>query len=63
MLTSRLVSLADVVEVFHRDGRIDAVIAVAKERRGTHFDPAVVDLFCEQTPVLLSDLDPAAGTR
>ena len=60
-LTSRLVYLADVVAVFHRIGGVDAAIAVAKERNGTHFDPALVDLFCRQAPALLSDLD--AGTN
>jgi len=56
-LTSRLVYLADVIAAFHRHGGIDAAIAVAKERSGTHFDPSLVDLFCAQAPVLLSDLD------
>ena len=60
-LTSRLVYLADVVAVFHRIGGVDAAVAVAKERSGTHFDPALVDLFCRQAPELLSDLD--AGTN
>ena len=49
-LTSRLVYLADVVAVFHRIGGVDAAVAVAKERSGTHFDPALVDLFCQQAP-------------
>jgi len=61
MLTSRLVSLADVVAVFHRAGGVEAAIAVAKERSGTHFDPALVDLFCQQAPVLLSDLGSASS--
>ena len=61
MLTSRLVYLADVIEVFHRDGGVDAAVGVVKERSGSHFDPALVDLFCEQAPVLLSDLDSASS--
>ena len=56
-LTSRLVYLADVVAVFHRMGGVEAAVAVAKERRGTHFDPALVDLFCRRAPALLGDLD------
>jgi hypothetical protein len=44
-LASRLVSLADVVEVFHRLGGVEAAVAVARERRGTQFDPDLVDLF------------------
>jgi HD-GYP domain-containing protein (c-di-GMP phosphodiesterase class II) len=56
-LASRLVYLADVVAVFHRTGGTDAAIAVARERSGTHFDPKLVDLFCERAPVLVADLD------
>src|SRR5262245_1047545 len=44
LVTSRLITLADVVEVFHRAGGTDAAIAVARQRRGTQFDPQVVDL-------------------
>jgi HD-GYP domain-containing protein (c-di-GMP phosphodiesterase class II) len=60
-LTSRLVYLADVVAVFHRNGGVDAAVAVARERSGTHFDPALVEVFCQQAPVLLSDLDSATN--
>lgn len=56
-LTSRLVYLADVVAVFHRMGGADAAMKVAQERSGTHFDPALVDLFCQQAPALLNGLD------
>ncbi len=56
-LASRLVSLADVLAVFHRIGGVEAAIAVAQERRGAQFDPALVDLFCQQAPTLLDDLN------
>ena len=46
-LPSRLVNLADVVEVFHQAGGVEAAVAVARQRRGTQFDPALVDLFCD----------------
>jgi HD-GYP domain-containing protein (c-di-GMP phosphodiesterase class II) len=52
----RLVQLADVVEVFHREGGVDAAVAVAQKRRGTQFDPAVVDCFCQAAPELLAPL-------
>jgi HD-GYP domain-containing protein (c-di-GMP phosphodiesterase class II) len=52
----RLVQLADVVEVFHRAGGIEAAITVARERRGTQFDPDVVDLFCEDAAEVLAPL-------
>ncbi len=41
----RLFHLADTVEVYHRDDGIEAATEVARARRGTHFDPAVVDVF------------------
>ena len=56
-LTSRLVTLADVVEVFHRVGGVEAAMAVARERRGTQFDPDLVDLFCEVAGELFEELD------
>jgi hypothetical protein len=55
------VQLADVATVFHRSLGIDAAIAVARERRGTQFDPALVDLFCRRAPALLDGLD--SGTN
>lgn len=57
LLASRLVTLADVVEVYHRAGGTAAAVAVARERRGTQFDPAVVDLFGAEAPALLDGLD------
>jgi HD-GYP domain-containing protein (c-di-GMP phosphodiesterase class II) len=56
-LTSRLVSLADVVAVFHRLGGLDAAVGVARERSGTAFDPALVELFCSRAGELLADLE------
>jgi HD-GYP domain-containing protein (c-di-GMP phosphodiesterase class II) len=56
-VTSRLVNLADVVEVFHRLGGTDAAVAVARERSGTQFDPALVEVFCSAAPELFADLD------
>ena len=48
LMTSQLVNLADVVEVFHRIGGIESAIEVARARRGTQFAPELVDLFCEE---------------
>ncbi len=56
-MPARLVNLADVVEVFHRTGGVDAAIAVARERSGSQFDPALVDVFCADAPLLFSDID------
>jgi HD-GYP domain-containing protein (c-di-GMP phosphodiesterase class II) len=57
LLASRLVALADVVEVFHRAGGTDAAIEVARQRRGTQFDPAIADLFAAEAPQLCAGLD------
>jgi HD-GYP domain-containing protein (c-di-GMP phosphodiesterase class II) len=55
-LPMRLYHLADVVEVFHRTKGIEGAVDVARARRGTHFDPAVVDTFCSVAPDLLAGL-------
>jgi HD-GYP domain-containing protein (c-di-GMP phosphodiesterase class II) len=57
LLSSRLVTLADVVEVFHRAGGTDAAVAVARQRRGTQFDPQVVDVFAAEAESLFAGLD------
>jgi HD-GYP domain-containing protein (c-di-GMP phosphodiesterase class II) len=56
-VSSRLINLADVVEVFGRTGGVEAAITVARERGGTQFDPDLVDAFCEQAPMVLAELD------
>jgi HD-GYP domain-containing protein (c-di-GMP phosphodiesterase class II) len=60
-LSSRLMNLADVVEVFHRTRGLDAAIGVARERSGTQFDPALVDLLCDEAPTLLDELGAASS--
>ncbi len=60
-IASRLINLADVVEVFRRTGGVDAALAVARERSGTQFDPELVQVFCDHAPVLFSDLDEATS--
>jgi HD-GYP domain-containing protein (c-di-GMP phosphodiesterase class II) len=57
LMPARLVNLADVVEVYHRSGGVDAAVAVARERSGSQFDPGLVDVFCKEAPILFSDLD------
>jgi len=58
-ISSRLINLADVTEVFRRLGGVRAATAVAMERRGTQFDPQLVDIFCELAPELFRDIDAA----
>jgi HD-GYP domain-containing protein (c-di-GMP phosphodiesterase class II) len=59
LVASRLINLADVVEVFRRTSGVEGAIAIARERSGTQFDPALVEIFCEQAPMLLAELDAA----
>src|SRR6266511_3619145 len=54
-LPVRLFHLADIVEVFHRAGGTDAAVGVARDRRGSQFDPALVDAFCDVAKDVLSD--------
>ena len=61
LVASRLVALADVVEVFQRAGGTGAAIGVARQRRGTQFDPAIVDLFASEAPALCAGLDEASA--
>lgn len=59
-LPARLVTLADVVEIVHRSGGVDAAVTVARERSGTQFDPALVELFAADADAVLADLDSAS---
>jgi HD-GYP domain-containing protein (c-di-GMP phosphodiesterase class II) len=49
------------VEVFHRDGGIDAAVALARQRSGTQFDPAIVECFCDAADDLLAPLAEATS--
>jgi hypothetical protein len=53
--------MADVVEVFHHVGGIDAAITVARERSGTQFDPALVEVFCSEAGDVFAALDGATS--
>jgi HD-GYP domain-containing protein (c-di-GMP phosphodiesterase class II) len=57
LITARIVNLADVVEFFHRVGGLAAAISVARQRSGTQFDPALVDVFCSTADELFTELD------
>jgi HD-GYP domain-containing protein (c-di-GMP phosphodiesterase class II) len=58
-VTARLVNLADVVEVYHRAGGVDAAVSVARERAGTQFDPELVKLFTASAESIFSELSRA----
>ena len=55
-ISARLMRLARAVEVFFRRDGPQAAIDVARARRGTEFDPALVDLFCDDGPALLEEV-------
>jgi hypothetical protein len=61
LLPARIVALADVVEVYHRTSGDDGAVSVARERSGTQFDPALVDLVAAEAPMLFEDLDLATS--
>jgi HD-GYP domain-containing protein (c-di-GMP phosphodiesterase class II) len=56
-LAIRLVHVAAIAEVHHRDGGVDAAIAVARERAGGQFDPRLVEAFTDCARELLDGLD------
>jgi HD-GYP domain-containing protein (c-di-GMP phosphodiesterase class II) len=53
----RVVQIADDAEVFHRLQGVGAVSEMLRSRRGTEFDPALVDLFRGRAVGLLDGLD------
>jgi HD-GYP domain-containing protein (c-di-GMP phosphodiesterase class II) len=54
---ARIVQLADCVEAFHFNGGSEAAVQVARARRGTQFDPALVDIFCSAPERVLAGID------
>jgi HD-GYP domain-containing protein (c-di-GMP phosphodiesterase class II) len=59
-LVARIVNLADVLAVYHRADGILAALDVARQRRGTQFDPELVDLVLAEGPALFEGLDGAS---
>jgi len=55
-LAIRLVHLADCIEAFHHTGGVDGAVGIAKSRRGTQFDPDLVDHFCARPEAILDGL-------
>jgi HD-GYP domain-containing protein (c-di-GMP phosphodiesterase class II) len=52
----RLVQLADNIEMFCHTGGTEAALAMARRRRGTQFDPQLVDCFLDRYEDLLDGL-------
>ncbi len=59
-LSIRLFHVADIVEVHYHQRGVEAARQIARDRRGTQFDPDIVDAFCEHAEVLfrLTDDEP-----
>ena len=55
-ISARLMRLTRAVEVFWRREGSEAAVAVARQRRGSEFDPQLVDLFCADAPQLLAEI-------
>ncbi|MFE3026224.1 HD domain-containing phosphohydrolase [Nocardia tengchongensis] len=53
----RIVQIADDAEASWRTGGMPAVLELLRARRGTEFDPALVDLCCREAPRIFGDLD------
>jgi HD-GYP domain-containing protein (c-di-GMP phosphodiesterase class II) len=53
----RIVQLADDAEVFLRTGGVPAAVAMLRERRGTEFDPTLVDLADTHAEEVFGDLE------
>ncbi len=62
-LATRIVQLASVAEAFRRVGGLESAVGVARSRRGTKFDPALVDLLCAEAPRIFAGLDAVTSWR
>jgi HD-GYP domain-containing protein (c-di-GMP phosphodiesterase class II) len=58
-ISARIVQVAETTVAWHHLGGMEAAVEVARRRRGSQFDPRLVDLLCQQAPSLLAQLDEA----
>jgi HD-GYP domain-containing protein (c-di-GMP phosphodiesterase class II)/DNA-binding CsgD family transcriptional regulator len=56
-LAARVSHVAEACEVFHRTGGVAAAVEMVQARRGTHFDPQVVDAVVAAPEPLFAGLD------
>jgi HD-GYP domain-containing protein (c-di-GMP phosphodiesterase class II) len=59
--TMRIVHIANDVEMLHRLGGVEAASEMLRSRRGTEFDPELVDSFCVHADDLLASLEELDG--
>jgi len=57
----RIIHVANDVEALHRIGGTKAAVEMLRSRRGTEFDPALVDDFCAHADELLASIDELDG--
>jgi HD-GYP domain-containing protein (c-di-GMP phosphodiesterase class II)/DNA-binding CsgD family transcriptional regulator len=57
----RIVHVANDVEALYRIGGVDAAVEMLRSRRGTEFDPDLVDLFCAHADELLASIEELDG--
>jgi HD-GYP domain-containing protein (c-di-GMP phosphodiesterase class II)/DNA-binding CsgD family transcriptional regulator len=57
LVSARLITFADVVDVYYRAGGVDAAVAVAHERSGTQFDPELVRMFALCAREIFAEVD------
>jgi HD-GYP domain-containing protein (c-di-GMP phosphodiesterase class II) len=57
----RIVHIANDVEALHRIGGVDAAVDMVRSRRGTEFDPELVDHFCAHVGELFASIDELDG--
>ena len=57
----RIVHVANDVEALHRIGGVEAAVEMLRSRRGTEFDPDLVDRFCAHADELLAAIDELDG--
>ncbi len=57
----RIIHIANDVEMLHRIGGVDAAVEMLRSRRGTEFDPELVDDFCAHAGELLASIDELDG--
>jgi HD-GYP domain-containing protein (c-di-GMP phosphodiesterase class II) len=56
-LCMRVVTLAQDAITFHRLEGVEAAVKMARERKGTAYDPRMVECFCQQAAQLLAGLE------
>ncbi len=56
-LSMRIVALAQDAILFHRLDGAETTVAMARERKGTSYDPRLVECFCQRSTQLLTGLD------